>query len=176
MTDRVNDGAGPAGERPRVVVGADHEGYRLKEKLVLALREERYPVKDVGVHNAEGGDPMEITEIAARALIADEADLAILVSGTGAGAAVAANKIAGIRAVHCQESVTARQSRRQIDANALCLGARVIGDELAVEIALQWLGEGFSGQERHLRLLHRIEQLEASFERERVEPAARDQA
>ncbi len=127
--------SGDDGGRLRVVVASDHEGFRIKEKLALSLREDRHAVKDQGVHGVnDTSDFMEAVLLVVRTLLAGEADLGIVVSGSGPGASLMANKVAGMRAAYCTDTVSARQSR-QLDANVLCLGARVVGDELATEIA-----------------------------------------
>ena len=166
MTDRVGESAGePATDTDplRVALGSDHEGYRLKERLVMVLREDRYPVKDHGVHNADPCDYPDIAALVARAVNEGEADVGILVCSSGAGASLAANKIRGIRAVHCQDTFSARQARRTLDTNLLTIGSRVTGDDLAVELARAWLGEKFSGDERAERLVRRLDELEDGF-------------
>ncbi len=154
----------------RVALGADHEGHQLKEKLVAELREERHAAKDHGVHGGglgEAADIADIVTIVAQALLSGDADLAVIVCGSGAAASIAANKIPGIRAAHCANAVSARQARQIADANLLCLGARVLGPELASEIVRAWVANEFSGEDRHRRLLQKIEELEEAFEARR---------
>lgn len=163
-------------DRLRIAVGSDHQGYRLKERLVMSLREDRHSVKDHGVHNADPCDYPDIAELVAKALTTGEADLGLVVASSGAGAAMAANKLPGIRALHCQDTFTARQGRRTLDANMLTLGARVVGEDLALEVARAWLATEFSEDERALRLLQRIELLEQQFDGERSQLRARSES
>ncbi len=158
----------PASGRLRVAIGSDHRGYRLKERLVMSLREDRRSVKDHGVHNDDPCDYPEITEMVSRAVLAGEADLGIVVASSGAGAAMAANKLPGIRALHCQDTFSARQGRRTLAANVLTVGARVMGDDLALEVARAWLAAEVSDDERAQRLIQRIELLEEQFDSERM--------
>lgn len=152
--------------RLRIAVGGDHRGYRLKERLVMSLREDRHSVKDHGVHNNDPCDYPEITELVARAVLSGEADLGIVVASSGAGAAMAANKMPGIRALNCQDTFSARQSRRTLAANVLTMGARVIGEDLALEVARAWLATDFSDDERAVRLVQRLALLEEQFDGE----------
>lgn len=152
--------------RVRVALGSDHDGYRIKEKLTLLLREDRHAVKDHGVHNEEPCDYPDIVEIVCRSVLAGDADYGVLVCGS-AGSVIAANKLPGIRAVLCHDSYTARQSRRQEDSNVLCIGSRVVGGELAAEIARVWLAAPFSDDERHVRVLDKLGELETGYEEER---------
>ncbi|MFW6198621.1 MAG: RpiB/LacA/LacB family sugar-phosphate isomerase [Acidobacteriota bacterium] len=154
------------GKRLRVALGSDHDGYRIKEKLALLLREDRHSVKDHGVHNEEPCDYPDIVEIVCRGVLAGDADYGILVCGS-AGSAIAANKLPGIRAVLGHDSYTARQSRRQENANVLCIGSRVVGEDLAAEIARVWLGVPFSDDDRHRRVLGKLRELETAYEEER---------
>lgn len=151
----------------RVALGGDHEGYRLKEKLVLVLREDRHTIKDHGIHNAEPCDYPDIAELVGRAVRQGEADVGVLVCSSGAGASIAANKIPGIYAAHCQDTFSARQARRSLGANVLTLGARVVGDDLAVELARAFLDAERADDDRGERLRQRIEQLEEQFEHDR---------
>ena len=157
----------------RVALGADHEGDQLKDKLVAELRENRYTAKEHGVHGgglSESADVADIVEIVAQALLSGEADLAVVVCSSGAAASIVANKIPGIRAAHCQNAVSARHARRIADANMLCLGARVLGPDLASDIVAAWVASEFSGDERHQRLLLKVEELEESFDVRRRQP------
>ena len=162
----------------RVALGADHEGDQLKDKLVAELREERHSAKDHGLHGGglgEAADIADIVTVVAQAVLSGEADLAVVVCGSGAAASIAANKIRGIRAAHCANVVSARQARSIADANMLCLGARVVGPELASEIVRTWVVNEFSGEERHRRLLLKVEEMEEVFGARRHEqqrPAA----
>lgn len=149
---------------PRVALGSDHEGLALKEKLIAHLREDRHSVKDCGGHNTEPGGAPAVTAAVAQAILAGDADVGVVVSGSGAVASMVANKLPGIRACCCQDAVSARHARRAAAADVLCLGARVLGDELAADIARAFVDEAPSDGERHVSLRRRIEQLEDDFE------------
>ena len=157
----------------RVALGADHEGHQLKDKLVAELREERHTAKEHGVLGgglSEAADPADIVSIVAQAVLMGEAELAVVVCGSGAAASILANRIPGIRAASCQDTVSARDARQIADANMLCLSARVLGPDLASEIVRVWLASEFSGNERHQRLLLKIEELEDGFDVRRRHP------
>lgn len=147
--------------RPRLAVGADHNGVALKRWLVRRLRAQNYPVLDLGAHTTRPVDYPDIARAVDQAILRGRAELGILICGSGVGATVAANKIPGIRAGLCHDVFSARQSREDDDVNLLCLGAHVVGDKLAWEIVQAWLGARFSGAARHRRRLRKIAQLEA---------------
>ena len=156
----------------RVALSADHEGDQLKDKLVAELREERHTAKEHTVHGGGLSDAAhlaDIVTIVARAVLSGEADLAVVVCSSGAAANIIANKIPGIRAAHCQHAVSARQARRIADANVLCLGASVLGSDLASDIVRAWVANEFSGDERDQRLVMKVEELEDSFDARRRE-------
>jgi len=152
------------GGRLRIALGSDHEGESLKDKLIGHLREERHSVKDCGLHNADPAGAAEVVSLVAQVIAAGEADLGIVVSSSGAVASMAANKIPGVRSCHCQDTFSARQSRRTAAADILCLGARVLGDDLAAEIADAFVGEATSDDQRHELLRRGIRELEEGFE------------
>jgi len=157
------------GGRLRIALGSDHEGESLKDKMIGHLREERHSVKDCGLHNADPASAAEVVSLVAQALAAGEADLGIVVSSSGAVASMAANKIPGIRSCHCQDTFSARQARRTAAADMLCMGARVLGDDLAAEIADAFVGETPSDDQRHELLRRGIQELEEGFETRRAE-------
>jgi len=148
-------------ERPRIALGSDHEGQALKERLISHLREGRHSVKDYGVHNAEPAEAPEIVALVAQAIAAGEADLGIVVATAGAVASMAANKIQNVRACHCQDPFSARQSRRTAAADILCLSVAVVGYELAAEVADAFVNEPPSDSQRHELLRRGIGELEA---------------
>jgi ribose 5-phosphate isomerase B len=150
--------------RLRIALGSDHEGEALKDKLIGHLREERHSVKDCGLHNADAAGAAEVVSLVAQLIAAGEVDLGIVASSSGAVASMAANKIPGIRCCHCQDTFSARQARRTAAADMLCLGARVLGDDLAAEIADAFVGEVPSDDQRHEPLRREIQALEDSFE------------
>jgi ribose 5-phosphate isomerase B len=151
----------------RIAIGADHGGYPLNERVILELQEAGHELIDFGTH--VGSRPDDYPDYALKvgqAIQADEADIGILICGSGVGAAVAANKLRGIRAALCGDTYSAHQSREHDDCNVLCLGARVTGVELALEIVRAFVGAKFSGEERHRRRLEKIMAIERS-EKER---------
>ena len=145
----------------RIAIGADHGGYPLNERLIKELDSGGHEILDFGTH--VGSQPDDYPDYALKvgqALQEDKADLGILVCGSGVGAAVAANKLNGIRAALCGDTYSAHQSREHDDCNVLCLGARVIGEELALDIVRAFVAARFTGEERHLRRLSKIAAIE----------------
>jgi len=155
----------------RIVIGADHAGFELKQMLVAHLRELGHDVEDVGTQSADPVDYPDYAEAVADALLQGRAERGILICGSGVGASVAANKVPGIRAGLCHDTYSARQGVEHDDLNVLVLGARVIGPELAKELVRAFLNARFSGEERHRRRLEKLRQLEARFLRPQSERA-----
>ena len=145
----------------RVAIGADHAGYPLKEDLVAFLAAAGHDVLDVGTDSAAPVDYPKFCAPAARAVVAGDADRAIVLGGSGQGEQIAANKVLGIRAALCHDLYLARLSREHNDANVLAMGARVVAPAYAHEIVSVWLATPFEGG-RHVP---RIEQI-AAIERE----------
>lgn len=143
-----------------VAVGADHAGFPLKEFLVGRLSGLGYRVTDLGTHSEEPVDYPDLAAAVGEAVRSGEAERGIAVCGSGAGAAIAANKLRGIRAAVAHDHYTAHQMVEHDDVNVLCLGARVVGRSLAAEIAEAFLSATFTGEERHLRRLKKIQSLE----------------
>lgn len=145
----------------RIAVGADHAGYELKAQIISLLEELGHSYRDLGPHKKDPGDDYPDFGIpVARAVARGEFDLGILICGNGVGVSILANKVRGIRAALCHDTFCARSSREDDDANILCLGARVIGMELAEEIVKTWLSATFSGAERHRRRVKKVMGLE----------------
>jgi ribose 5-phosphate isomerase B len=141
----------------RIVVGADHGGFSLKEELVPWLRQAGYDVKDIGAHTLDPQDDYpDFSEAVARAVADGQAERGLIICGSGVGAAVAANKVLGVRAAVCHDTYSARQGVEHDDINVLALGARVIGPELARELVLAFLNARFTGEERHRRRLAKV--------------------
>lgn len=145
----------------RIALAADHAGYELKEHLSRCLTDAGHAVYDLGTHSSDPVDYPDFAAAAARAVLDGRANRAILVCGSGAGACIAANKLAGIRAAVAQESYTARQMVEHDDVNVLCLGSRVVGEKLAESVVREFLDARFTGEERHRRRLDKIRALEA---------------
>lgn len=143
----------------KVVVGSDHAGFHLKNLISERLAQAGVEVEDVGTYSDESVDYPDFAEAACRKVVKNEADFAVLVCGTGIGMSIAANKIRGIRAAVCTSTFEAVMARRHNDANVLCLGSRVIGDEHAVFIVQSFLSEKFEGG-RHQRRVDKIKSLE----------------
>ena len=133
-----------------IAVGCDHGGFTLKRELVRYLLEAGHKVNDVGCSSEESVDYPEFAERVCSAVLAGQSARGILICGTGIGMAMAANRHRQIRAALCHEPFSARMSREHNDANVLCLGGRVLGPSLALEIVRVWMETGFAGG-RHLR-------------------------
>jgi RpiB/LacA/LacB family sugar-phosphate isomerase len=147
----------------RVAVGSDHAGFSLKQQLATWLAEQGHAVIDLGTYSEEPVDYPDYAAAVAHAVRDDRADRGVLVCGSGAGAAVAANKVRGIRATVAHDTYTAHQAVEHDDVNVLSLGSRVVGSSLAKELCEAFLGADFSGEERHVRRLAKIETLEDDF-------------
>ena len=144
----------------RLAIAADHAGFELKEYLKTALKERGYLLADLGTDSPAAVDYTDFALAVAAGVGEGRFDLGIMICGTGIGSQVAANKLPRVRAGVCHDCFSARASRSHNDLNVLCLGARVIGPGLALEVTLAWLGTDFSGEERHLRRLAKIRQVE----------------
>ncbi len=145
----------------RVALGADHAGYQLKETLAELLADHGYAVFDMGTHSEAPADYPDYAAAVGRAVRDGRSDRGILVCGYGAGAAIAANKVKGVRAALIHDTYTAHQAVEHDDANVIALGSRVIGSALASEIAITFLTARFTGEERHLRRLNKVKTIEA---------------
>ncbi len=145
----------------RIAIGADHGGYPLNERVIKELDAAGHEVLDFGTH--VGSRPDDYPDYALKvgqAIQNKQAEIGILICGSGVGAAVAANKLTGIRAALCGDTYSAHQSREHDDCNVLCLGARVTGEELAMEIVWAFVAARFTGEERHLRRLAKVAEIE----------------
>jgi len=140
----------------KIVLGSDHKGYELKFILKEFIESLGHTTTDVGTHSPERTDYPIYGKLAAEKVINGEADVAILICGTGFGISLCANKIKGIRCVNCSEIYTAQLSRRHNNANAIAIGARVVGAGLAKMIVKEFLSASFEG-ERHTERLAMIE-------------------
>jgi len=136
----------------RVALGADHGGFELKETIRVHLERQGIIVQDFGTHSNDSVDYPKYGFAVGNAIIKGEADLGIVVCGTGLGISIAANKIPGIRAAVCTETFSARMAREHNNANILALGARVIGAGLALDIVDIFLKTEFSGGRHALRV------------------------
>ncbi len=147
----------------RVAFGADHAGFDLKAVLISYVVSLKHDVVDLGT---DGIAPVDYPDFAAAVGLAvreSRAHRGILICGSGVGAAVAANKIPGIRAGLCHDTYSAHQGVEHDDMNVLVLGARVIGRALAAELVRAFLAARFTAEERHLRRLQKVRRLEERF-------------
>ena len=142
----------------KIMIGCDHGGYDLKQVVVRFLREQGHEVEDIGTNSMESVDYPQYAVQVARSVASGRADRGILLCGSGIGMCMTANRITGARAALVSEPYAARMSRRHNDSNILCLGGRLVGDQLALEIVGAWLQEDFEGG-RHQRRVDLIEQL-----------------
>jgi ribose 5-phosphate isomerase B len=147
----------------RIAIGADHGGYPLNERVIKELDAAGHEIVDFGTH--VGSRPDDYPDYALKvgeAVRDNQADIGILICGSGVGASVAANKLTGIRAALCGDTYSAHQSREHDNCNVLCLGARVTGEELALELVRAFVAARFTGEERHLRRLAKVASIEQS--------------
>jgi ribose 5-phosphate isomerase B len=149
----------------RIAVSADHAGFDMKQDLAAELARNGHEVLDLGTHSTAPVDYPDCAAAVATALRDGQVDRGIIVCGSGAGVSIAANKFPGIRAAVCHDCYSAHQSVEHDDMNVLCLGARVIGSNLARELAHVFVGAVFSNEERHRRRVHKIAEIEARFMR-----------
>jgi ribose 5-phosphate isomerase B len=141
----------------RIAFAADHAGWPLRERVIQEIEALGHEVVDCGPTEMIAGDDYpDHAAAVADAVRVGQADRGVLVCGSGVGAAIAANKLPGIRACMCHDSFSARQGVEDDDMNVICFGARVIGEELAADLLRDFLGASFSGKERHRRRLGKI--------------------
>lgn len=140
----------------RIAIGSDHGGYEYKEQIVSHLKEKGYECVDVGTYSTDSCDYPVIARAVTTKITTGEADRGILICGTGIGMSIVANKVKGIRAALCGDTFSARASRAHNNSNVLCLGERVIGINLAMDIVDIWLESKFEGG-RHQRRVDMME-------------------
>lgn len=139
-------------ENKRIVMGSDHAGYNLKLKVKAHLEARGFEVMDVGTHTTDSCNYTVYADALCKALTGGEADLGILVCGTGIGMSIAANKHKGIRAACCENTFSARMTRMHNDANVLCFGERVIGYGLACDMVDLFVDTPFEGDRHQARV------------------------
>jgi ribose 5-phosphate isomerase B len=144
----------------RIAIGSDHAGFELKAHLVGVLQSGGHVVLDLGTFSTEPCDYPPICAAVARTVRDGEADVGIVVGGSGQGEQLAANKVHGVRAALCNDLYTARMARAHNDANVLSMGGRVVGTGLADEILATFLSTAFEGG-RHARRVAQLMQIEA---------------
>ncbi len=156
-----------------VAVGADHGGWRLKEELAPWLRGLGYRVEDVGAYALDPDDDFpDFAHRVAQSVASGAAWRGVVVCGSGVGACVVSNKTPGIRASVCHDTYSARQGVEHDDMNVLCLGARVVGVELAQEAVAAFLKARFIGRGKYLRRLNKVLAVEGSFLKEGLKEGA----
>ena len=143
-----------------IALAADHAGFELKAKIAGYLEAKGFEVMDLGTHDQEPVDYPDFARAIAKVLQEEKAERGIIICGSGVGACVAANKMANIRAGLCHDTYSAHQGVEHDDINVLCLGARVIGEELAQELVSAFLAARFTAEERHVRRLAKIKAME----------------
>jgi ribose 5-phosphate isomerase B len=143
----------------RIAIGADHGGFRLKEQVRAFLEAEGHEVHDFGTHSEDSVDYPDFAGKVAQAVAGGAFDCGILICGTGIGMSIAANKVPGVRAAVCHEAYTARMARAHNNANILCMGGRVLGEGVALDVVRTFLTTSFEGG-RHARRVGKVAALE----------------
>jgi ribose 5-phosphate isomerase B len=144
----------------KIAFGADHAGFALKEELLEFLKDSGHQLIDLGTFSTAPVDYPDFAAAVGRAVQTCEADRGVIVCGSGVGACIAANKLRGVRGGICHDTYSAHQGVEHDDMNVLCLGARIIGVELAREIVRAFLAAAFTAEERHVRRLSKVIRLD----------------
>jgi RpiB/LacA/LacB family sugar-phosphate isomerase len=144
----------------RVAVAADHAGFPLKVVVLQFLLGAGHEVIDLGTHSSDPVDYPDYARAIAESILSGQSTEGILLCGSGVGACVVANKFPGIRAGLCHDTYSAHQSREHDDCNVLCMGPRIIGDKLALEIVHAWINARFTGEDRHVKRLAKLKAIE----------------
>ncbi len=148
----------------KIAIASDHAGYPLKKNLTEVLKKGKHELLDLSGDNPNPQDDYpDFAKAVALAVAQKKVERAILICGSGVGANVAANKVPGVRASVCHDTFSARQGVEDDDMNVLCLGGRIIGEELAKEILETFLSARFSNAERHVRRLKKVLSIEKEF-------------
>ena len=145
----------------KIGVASDHEGSLLKYAIVTELENSGVNVVDLDVHNKKPSDYPEVTTKIAKAMLYNNVDRGILIGGTGVGMSIAANKYMGIRAAVCHDVYSAREGVQEDEMNVLCLGQKVIGIELALEIVREFLDAKYSNFDIYRRRVAKVLEIEA---------------
>ena len=145
----------------KIAVAADHGGFSLREVVITILSEKGYEVEDLGAYDVDLSDDYpDFALSVASSIQSGRADRGIIICGSGIGATIVANKVTGIRAGTCHDTYSARQGVEHDDMNVICMGARVIGSEVAKEVVLAFVAATFSGEDRHMRRVEKVRKLE----------------
>lgn len=142
----------------KIIIGSDHAGFNLKNKLIDFIKNKGIKIFDAGTYTTESCDYPLIAKEVAQKVASNEYEMGLLICGTGIGMSIAANKVKGIRAAVVSDTCSARMSRLHNNANILCLGERIVGEQLAKDITEIWLNTDFLG-DRHSRRVEMIEDL-----------------
>lgn len=144
----------------KIAVGCDHGGFGLKAPLIDYLKKEGYQIIDFGCFDKNSVDYNDYGVLVAEAVSSGKCDRGILICGTGIGMSIVANKVKGVRCAHCHDVYSAKMTRLHNDANVLAMGERVIGAGLMTAIVDVFLKTEFSNEERHIRRVNKIKELE----------------
>ena len=143
-----------------IFIGSDHAGLELKESVKSYLTQQGLKYEDCGTYTSDSCDYAKIARIVGDEVVKNSKNTGLLFCGTGVGMSIAANKIKGVRAACCSDGYSVRMTREHNDANIMCLGSRVVGTGLAFELVGIFLNTKFCGEERHLRRIMQIAELE----------------
>lgn len=147
----------------KIAIASDHGGFELKSFLVKWLKEKKYDVIDMGNHVFDKEDDYpDFADKLAKTVAKGEVEKGIVICGSGVGACVAANKTKGVRASVCHDTYSAHQGVEHDNMNVLCLGARIVGDEIAKELVTAFLNAKFINEGRFKRRLEKVEKIEVS--------------
>jgi RpiB/LacA/LacB family sugar-phosphate isomerase len=147
----------------KIAIGSDHAGFELKAQVLQWLESAGHEAQDFGTHDCDAVDYPDFAAAVGHAVAQAKAERGIVVCGSGAGAAIAANKVRGVRATLAHDTYTARQCVEHDDANVITFGSRVIGIEIAKGVVDAFVRAQFTGEERHARRLAKIQKLEDAF-------------
>ena len=144
----------------RIALGCDHGGFPLKQRVVSVVQAAGHEIVDCGTDSNCSVDYPDFARKVGETILAGRAERGILICGSGVGISVAANKIPGIRAGVCHDIYSAHQGVEHDDMNVLCLGARIVGDEVAVELVRAFVSAQFTNEDRHVRRLNKLLDIE----------------
>jgi len=154
---------GMIGKTMKIAVASDHAGFSLKKEILGALSNVQYQVVDLGTDGPEPVDYPDFAVAVGKSIRSGQSDRCILICGSGVGASIAANRMPGVRAGLCHDTYSAHQGVEHDDMNVLVLGARVIGPQLAMELVKTFLTAKFTGEERHVRRLEKVKEIETHY-------------
>lgn len=144
----------------RIALGCDHAGFSLKQRVASLVQSAGHEIVDCGTDSNCAVDYPDYARKVGETIVAGKADRGILLCGSGVGVSVAANKIPGIRAAICHDTYSAHQGVEHDDMNVLCVGARIVGEEVASELIRAFLNAQFTKEERHVRRLNKTLEIE----------------